>query len=294
VRLAEKRHSMRMRWGVFFLILLLFLLVLADIGLWQPAVRVEHITISPSDAQLNPLVQKALAGTYAYIIPRDSIFFFPAGAIRSAILSARPDVAAVSIARTGFSSLAIKLDSRTPLARWCGTAASSSPADILAQDIASSVDGSCYLFDTTGFLYARTPAPHIASTSVTFASTTASTAAPLVPFPLYAPLASSSAPFLNTIAHAADLPPLFDLARQMHSFGTSVNAIVLRGGEADLFLASGTRVTYILGKEQQAYSLLEAVKNKISLSNGSLVYVDLRFPGKVYFLPVSAVKKKGG
>ncbi|HQU07930.1 MAG: hypothetical protein B7X04_03050 [Parcubacteria group bacterium 21-54-25] len=286
-RLGMRRRRARLRLFSVLLALGIFLGILVVIGLWQPSVRIEHIAITSGDTGLVPSVQQALTGTYAGIVPRNSIFFFSAASVRDAVLAADPTIAAVSVTRTGLNAIAVTPDSRTPLARWCGVAQTEMPTDTLLQDIAPSTTGSCYLFDSTGFLYASTPAPSIASTSVTFASTTASVQneAPLVPFPIYAPLiASSSPPLLQTIANANKLPALFDFARQLRTFGTQVVAAVIRGDEVDLFLTSGTRITYVLGNEQGAYALLAAVKDKITLSDGSLIYVDLRFPDKVYFL----------
>ena len=75
--------------------------------------------------------------------------------------------------------------------------------------------------------------------------------------------------------------------RQLADFGSAPSALIIRGDEADVFLASGSRVTYVLGHEEDAYTALVSAKTNVNLANGSLEYVDLRFPGKVY------VKKRG-
>ena len=314
-RLRARRRAARARLVAVLGIFGIFLVVLVFIGLWQPRVRVVHITI-PSGGTTVQVVRSALSGTYFGVVPRDSIFFFSAARVRAAVLAANPTIAAVSVARTGFNSILVTPDHRTALARWCGRAATSTPADTLAQDVLQSGAGSCYFFDSTGFLYASSaqavgsvPISHISTSSVSTSSSThtvalahagvSSTSAtapqndtPLVPYLVYAPLtASSSPPFLNTVANVTKLSALFDFARHLRTFGAQVAAAVIRGDEADLFLSDGTRVTYVLGDEQNADALLVAVKNKISLTDGSLVYVDLRFPHKVYFLKRGARRK---
>jgi len=313
-RLHARRKAARARLVGVLSILGIFLITLVFIGLWQPQVRVSHITLSSGGTTVQ-VVQNALAGSYFGIVPRSSIFFFSAARVRAAVLDANHTIAAVSVVRTGFDSISVTPDPRSALARWCGIPRAQGSADTIAQDVATSTIGTCYFFDSTGFLYASTSAPIIASTlssspSATGASTNISSFStstdgssksavtlmsnniPLTSYLVYAALvASSSPPFLNTIANVTKLPALFDFARHIHVFGAKVVAIVIRSDEVDLFLAHGTRITYVLGDEQEADALLTAVKNKISLINGSLVYVDLRFPNKVYFLKRGAGRK---
>ncbi|HEX8946831.1 MAG TPA: hypothetical protein VF829_01280, partial [Candidatus Paceibacterota bacterium] len=266
-------------------ILTVFVLVLSIVVLWQRALRVTHVTVTTGDTSLVPLATEALSGTYAFVIPRDSIIFLAAGSVRRAILSARPEIAAVSVSRNGFDSIAVKPEPRSPLARWCGTATSSAPANTALLDSMASPDGSCYLFDGGGFLYARAAsAASSTATSTEDVGHSMSHMEPRVPYVVYAPfLLATSSPLGATVAHAADLPGVFDFSTQLRTLGAQVVSLVLRGDEVDLFLTSGTRVTYVLGDEQGAFSLLSATGNQISLKDGSLEYVDLRFPGKVFF-----------
>ncbi|MDP1759930.1 MAG: hypothetical protein Q8L01_00440, partial [Candidatus Woesebacteria bacterium] len=68
----------------------------------------------------------------------------------------------------------------------------------------------------------------------------------------------------------------------------SVTRVILRGDEVDDMLASGTRVTYVLGNEQNAFTSLVSARENLNLADGSIDYVDLRFDGKAY------LKKKAG
>ncbi len=112
---------------------------------------------------------------------------------------------------------------------------------------------------------------------------------PLNPFTVYEPLdfggsqASPGTPIGATLPQAAAFPAAFDFARQLVAFGSPVVSVVFRHNqEADLYLRSGTRITYVLGQEQDAYAALVSARADLNLADGSLEYVDLRFPGKVY------------
>ncbi len=280
-RLAERRRVQRRRRAGIASIFVVFIFVLIVIGLWQPSVRVNKITITTGETSLIPLVKTAISGTYAYLVPHDSIFFLAKSNIQHTIISTHPSIATVSISRTEFDSISITPHLRIPFAVWCGGVASGTPANTLSLDTVPSTDGKCYLFDGTGFLFKSIANYSVSTTSLRIFNATST---PLVQYVVYAPLKSTGlSPIKNTVVHARDLSDIFDFARQIHTLSASVKFVVVRGSEVDLFLKSGTRITYVLGNEQEAFSLLYATKNKISISDGSLLYVDLRFHGKVYF-----------
>lgn len=243
---------------------LLILLVLAAGGvvyeLHQPALRISHVEIFGADQSLADYAYAAMRGSYLGIIPTDSTFFFPAGSIRSAILAAHPDIAAVSIFRNGFTGLSIQPSERVAIADWCGLSPTPPGG-------AHGSDEYCYVFDASGFVFAAA----------------SSSTVPINSFSLYSPLVSNAPePLGATLANADQLPATFDFARQLGTFGSNVTRIVIRDDEVDQILASGTRVTYILGDEQNAYTALSSARDTVDLADGSVEYVDLRFDGKMY------------
>jgi hypothetical protein len=216
-----------------------------------------------ADQSLAELATEAMRGSYLGIVPRDSTFFFPATSIRAALISAYPGIAAISIFRNGLTGLTIKVDNRVAIARWCGLA----PTDFAAAGSAHGAEEYCYLFDASGFIFAA-------------AATSTET---LNPFSLYAPLTGETLePLRATLAHASELPGAFDFARELATLGSPVTRVVLRGDEVDDYLASGTRVTYVLGNEQNAFTALVSAQGDLNLVDGSLEYVDLRFDRKMY------------
>lgn len=261
-RFATRRRLRRRR--ALIALCVLFLLLTAGIiyELRQSAVRISRIEIFGADQSLSDIARAAMQGNYLGIIPRDSTFFFPGSRIRSDIIATHPDIVAVSIFRNGLTGLSIKVNDRVPIARWCGL----SPTG-------GGVEEYCYVFDANGLVYAA--ADTVEQTVNSFA--------------LYAPLIDSVLePLDATIAGSEDLPTTFDFARQLGAFGSPVTHIVLRGDEIDLYVKSGTRITYVLGNEQNAFTALSSASENLNLADGSIEYVDLRFDRKVYLKKTEA------
>ena len=275
-RLKDRRRQGRRRL-VGLLVVLVFIIVgTALYGLRQEAVRISAIEVRGADALLpgaSPadLAKRTLVGSYLGLIPHDSTFFYPAHRIRVAIISAHPEIAAISFAHQGLKGLIIKISLRTPVGRWCGV----TRFNLNASSTRLNLVTPCYLYDPNGFMYSAVPE--------TDASSTPSVPETLNSFTLYAPLVGNvQEPLRATVVHAAQLPDAFAFARQLASFGSAANAVVIHGDEADILLASGTRVTYVLRHEEAAYSALTSAKENMNLANDSIDYIDLRFPGKVY------------
>lgn len=254
------RRRLRRRRALIALGIIFFLLCTGIVyELRQSAVRISHIQVFGTNQSLADIARRAMQGNYFGVIPRDSIFFFHASRIRADIVAAYPEIAAVSIFRNGLTSISVKANARVPVARWCGLA----PTE--------GVEEYCYVFDASGFIFAA-------------AATSTQT---LNPFVLYAPLEGDGLePLRATLANAEKLPAAFDFARQISTFGSPVTRVIIRGDEVDDYLESGTRITYVLGDEQNAFTALVSSREHLNLADGSIEYVDLRFAGETY------VKKK--
>jgi hypothetical protein len=218
------------------------------------SLRITEVRIVGADASLAQVVTERMHGSYLGLVPRDSILFYPKSAIRERILASSPDVAALSFAHEGASTLIVTVMTRTPIARWC-PAAPLGASSTLASD--------CYVFDAHGVLY-----------------TTATTTILVNHFTFYEPF---DAPYIGaTLPLAETFPRAFDFARELATFGSPVVSVTYRNGEVDVVLESGTRVTYVQGDEQRSFTDLVSAKGSYNLSDGSIDYIDLRFPGKVY------------
>lgn len=266
-RLAERRRLRRRRGLIAFCILFCILMGALIWGLWQNSVRISRIEVYGADASFAAYAKNAMQGSYFGIIPRDSIFFFPASSIRASILADHLDIAAVSMFRNGLTGISIKTNDRVPIARWCGVSPDTARFDLATSSARSNLAENCYVFDASGYIFA----------------TANSSTQTINSFTLYAPLAGETLePLRATIAHAEIVPHAFDFARQLDTLGGSVIQVILRGDEVDDYLKSGTRIIYILGHENDAFTALVSARDNLNLADGSIDYIDLRFDGKVY------------
>ncbi|MDO8566638.1 MAG: hypothetical protein Q7R58_00605, partial [bacterium] len=252
-RLYERRRTRRRRVLAALGILVLILFGALIWGLQQSGMRISRVEILSADSSLVSYATNTMQGNYFGIIPRDSIFYFPEERIRAHILASHNDIAAVSISRNSLTRISIQADYRVPIARWCGS---------IPQAASAGVEEYCYVFDASGVIFSA-----VSSTTQTVNT-----------FKLYAPLEGDTEGTLPagrqalqaTITNADTIPTVFDFARQLAVFGSPVISIVIHDGEVDNNLASGTRITYVLGREQDAFTALVSARENFNLADGSV------------------------
>lgn len=256
-RFVARRRLRRRRALIAILVLLLLFCAGIIYGIRQSVVRISHIDIFGADQSFAEIAFREMQGNYLGIIPRDSTLFFSGSRIRENIIAAHSDIAAVSIFRNGLTGLSIKMNNRVPVARWCGS--------VNPQQAVFALSTDCYFFDANGFVYATTSAER-----------------PLNSFIVYGSLTNGDSPVGSTLMNAEKFPAAFDFARQLIMFGSHVSSVVFRNDEVDDHLESGTRITYVLGDEQNAFTALASARDNFNLADGSIEYIDLRFGRKVY------------
>jgi len=288
--LKAQRVRARKRMRVIMFLLLLAIMAGLYSSLWLSLLRVQHVDAAGPHAQeAQAIASHDLEGMLWYIVPRNSIFFAPTSQIRSDIEKAYPDISAVSIHRTSFSTIALSNVGRIAAFTWCGASPDSvvfAPAAMenssqtasSSDSVASSTDAvatptqsiepQCYAVDSQGFIFAETGSEPVDHSVL-----------------LYGAIANaSSTPIGNTVLHAASIPNALQFVKALGDLDVTVQKLVIRGDEADLYTPEDTRITYVLGKEQQAIDLADAGFPSLNVSDGSLDYVDLRFADKVYYM----------
>ncbi len=270
--LKARRRARRKRLVLLIFILILILAAVADIVLWQSPLRITSVTASGAhQSDMPEFVRGKLSGTVYGIIPRDSIFFIPREELRTAILEAFPDIEAVSLAPSGLTTLTVSSIGRASSFWWCGT-------DHAVQNV------TCYDADTSGKIFRE------ATLQQATASTTASSTAPVsdtgnTPFAVYGAYqgGSETSPVGGVLGNASKLPDMFRFVKSLKELGANVISAQIRDDEADLYTASGTRITYVLGHEQEALTLAATAFPDLDVSGNSLLYIDLRFSSKIYY-----------
>jgi hypothetical protein len=259
IPLGRRRRERRKR--LFFLALAAFLVLFAliEVVLWLPMLRVQEVHAEGVNSeQVGKFVNNELGGTRYLVIPKSSIFFIPQKDIRAHVLAAFPDVEAISIAPSGLTTLHVTLTERASVLWWCGT----------TREVPFTT---CYQADAQGLIFAQVPAEEMLATSSMLS--------------IYAPLASplAASPIGNSIVGPKLIPPMIQFVKAMRTLGADVVSVGIRGDEADLYTRAGTRITYVLGREQQAAALATSAFPTLALNDGTLLYVDLRFDSKVFF-----------
>jgi hypothetical protein len=259
--LRAKREEERGKKNTLVLTLFVLLVGVVVFGLWQPQVRLSAVTAeeTPDPSGITRIAKEKLTGTH-YIVPRDSFFFYPQEEIREAILDAYPSVSALTLRRTGFTELQISASSRSSAFLWCGT-----------PEEASLATGECYDTDAEGFVFSLMQAKE-EETGVMLR--------------VYAALDAASStdtyPLRAKVKGAEQLPDILRFARAVGSLGIPLRSVAIRGDEADLYSAGGTKITYVVGKEKEAGRIAESAFSALNFMDGSVEYVDLRFGGKAY------------
>lgn len=256
--LKNRRRRARKAVLISLGIVTILLVAAAFYAAWLPMLRITDVrSDGPHAAEATNLTKSALTGTYAFILPRNSLFFIPESDIRARILDAHPDIEAVSLSTDGLNTLVVQTLPRAEAFVWCGT----------APDVSN---GQCFQANAEGLVFAPV-APETASTSLSLK--------------IYAPLEGQQgeSPLRAHIQAASRIPEALRFTKALQTLGADIVSLSIREDEADLRTERGTRITYVLGREQQAASTAASVFPRLSLNDGSIQYVDLRFPGKAYF-----------
>ena len=255
--LREKRQEQSTTKNLFVVAGVVVLLGLVVYGFWRPEVRISKVEAATDSLKSAALAQ--LSGAYYHVLPRDSFFFYPEGEIRDAVLEKHPEVSSVSVSREGFNTIALTTTERRSSMRWCGT-----PADAPAAH-------SCYEADSNGLVFRAAPAEEATTTPA---------------LRVYAELAAASStdsyPLRAKVVGTEHMRDILRFVTDVKSLSVPVRSLSIRGDEADLYTEGNTRITYVIGTEKDARSSAEAAFPKLNLLDGSVQYVDLRFPGKVY------------
>jgi hypothetical protein len=277
--LKERRRRERRRMSLVLFIVLLIFIAGVFAALWSPVFRVRNVEAAgPDSSGVQAATLSSLTGTYKYVLPRNSIFFFSEDALRAQILQQYPDISAIAISRISFDTIAVNAVPREAAFLWCG-ATYMPPVAVPVTTSTSTVPAlstqpPCYDSDSQGDIFAvdTNPSSDMLRVYDTLASSTSATNSPLGDY----------------VAEATMIPNALDLVKEIKSLDVPVVTLVIRGDEADMYAQSGTRITYVLGTEEATAELAESAFPSLNLNDGSLEYVDLRFSGKVYFRKVGA------
>lgn len=291
--LKARRKRARRRLSVLLSILAIVIIGAGFAALWSPALRIQYVEAAGPDSNgIEATALSSLGGVEDYVVPRNSIFFFPEETLRTQLLQQYPDVSAVSISRTSLDTIYIVSVARESAFLWCGATyePDQTSAAALATSTGVTVNASSTSIAALSTGSIPTPCYDADAQGDVFAPDTDASPDTLR---VYDPLASSStseavavsttSPLGQYVDEADMIPNALQFVKAIKSLGVPIVSLVIRGDEADLYAQSGTRITYVLGTEEQTAVTAASAFPQLNLNNGSLAYVDLRFSGKVYY-----------
>lgn len=270
--LRERRKKARKTGLIVTAVLSVVVLAVLIYVLWLPALRIQKVEATGPNAEaVAATARGSLAGRYAFILPRDSIFFFSKDTMRETVIAAHPEISALSISRSSFNSLKLSGTSRASSFIWCGT------------NIDTPIpDGTCFEADAEGLVFRSATV----STTTVVLSTGSSTPASAGDLRIFSALvperAEGESPIGARVSRAESIPDALRFVKAIRGLGLPVSSLGLRDDEADLWLSGPTRITYVLGHEEEAAQLAASVIPTLDLTDGTIQYLDLRFKGKAY------------
>ena len=150
-KLAKKREKALIRR-----LLISFVLVICIFGsiifvFHIERFRIQSISItgstSLSEAEVKSAVERTLAGSYGYVIPRNNTLFYPKQKILLTLPETFLKIIYVEVKRDGLRGITVSIQERNPYALWCG-----------ATVVVLSTDNSkCYFMDSEGLIFAEAP-----------------------------------------------------------------------------------------------------------------------------------------
>jgi hypothetical protein len=161
---------------VSIIVLVIATIVIARLKQFQIATIEVTGTQVIDPAAIEKVADTVLDGSYAWVIPKRTVFFVPTGMIHDAILKAWPRIASIDIERTSLTDLHITIDEHQAAYLWCtpraeifgeypsaqaiasSTRSQADVASVAITDLARSVMlDPCYLTNASGLAFAVAP-----------------------------------------------------------------------------------------------------------------------------------------
>lgn len=139
---SKKQKASRKRKIIYsvsaFVILVLFILVSRLDKLRVSEIRVEGATVTGAET-VSKAVHELIDGYYLWIIPRNSILFYPRVRVERALAKRFPRFAQIEVSLEGTQALVVEVLEREPFALYCREAEQ------------------CWFLDTEGFIFDSAP-----------------------------------------------------------------------------------------------------------------------------------------
>ena len=272
-KLLHKRRKLRRIIKIIAGVVFVSICIAGLFFLHSSRTQIYSITVSGNQitdtSEIVKEVQGTLSGTYAYIIPKTSIFFYPKNLIYANIARDFPRFDSVHVSLVDKTTLLIEVTEERGRALWCGE-------DSLTPDMTAP----CYFTDANGKIIDNAPY-YSGNVYMRFFGHDTS-------FDMSHPLGQN---FINATSYQMILA----FAEEIQSLGFSIQAIRLGTTGTDYFILTENSQTpaYISFKDGDSYDTLFAnlktalgkteLADQLGKNKENLQYFDLRFTNKVYY-----------
>ena len=252
-RSREMRRKRRSIQRIVFVVLLIALIGASLVAVNVSTFAIKSIlvrgTTSVPSGDVELLARKDIAGSYFYLVPRASVFFYPHATLLKDISALSPRIASVQMHVSATRILVIDIMERSQRYLWCR----------------ESTD--CLYLDDNGFAFAH-----------------AFTGKGL-PYPIFD--IGSSTPTLERVALPPST--FIPLARFIDTLPSGVTRVRIEGQRSEISMAAGYRLivntyTDFATARKNLAVTLASPELTVPLSRGTtLQYIDLRVPEKVFY-----------
>lgn len=250
----RRRQTLYAKFGIGGAVFFVLVIGLA-LFLRQESMLISQFTFSGlevvKEVELRSLVETELRGTYLFLVPRASTFFYPSGRIKKVLLQIEKRIQDVEITRDELTRLHITVHERKPEGLWCYQEGES-----------------CFFLDDGGYIFASSP---IYTGNVYFRYFGNVDGDPIGHY------------FLPT----EEFKTLSFFIVATKNLGLSPTSLTLLDDEFSLTLKEGGRVIFVRGESLDR--ILDALSTALMSPTfkekdlATLEYIDLRFPNKVIY-----------
>ena len=210
------------------------------------------------------VINVGISGKYFFLIPKNSIFFYPKEGIKNALLNKFGRIEAVYPALDNGNVLVVSISEHSPKYLWCG--------DKKIEE--NNASGNCYFMDKTGLIFVKSP---------DFSSN--------VFFTFYGPLASTTEPIGARIFSVEEFERVVYFKDSISEIGFKSKAFaVLNDGDYEFNLSPSGKILFNTKNDftKSLDNILLAItslplSDEIKTKLDSLLYIDVRFGNKVFY-----------
>lgn len=246
----------------FYIILFLVLVILFGLAIFSGSdkIIIKNIIVSgnavvPEDAVLS-IINRDLAGRYAYLFARKNFLLFPRLQIVRDLLTEIKIIKTVDISWAGWQKISITITERKPHSVWCG-------------EQIITLKPTCYFADRNGYIYSLAPD----FTGTMFIRN-------------YGLLTATSSPIGQYFLPAGQYGQIFSLIDVLNQNNLKVVSVSFDGQDYEFVLLHGPKIIFNSrnGFESAFENLFSTLRaGELDLINEAQVidYIDLRFDNKI-------------